>query len=180
MPKRPVNTDASFLAHIFSPKKQPLPTGLRKGKPLKTTAGRKPARVNAFNRMPTVNQEILKRSGLRDAYLKGETTLAEAKRSLRPQAISLGAAKPVRSRAPKQVRPVTPLDILIRTRFLNKVRDAGRPVNTKTVATQFQFVQPEQGMLTWEYPEFKYAGRDGSEYEVVDSDGHRHNPFWYH
>lgn len=182
MPRRPTLTDSSFLAHIFSPKKQPLPTGLRKSI-LVGTKGRIARRLSAYNRMTATQQEILKRSGQRDAYLRGESTLVEAKRALRPKAIGLGVAKPVRTRRGKQpsIRHLitTPLDALIARHVRTEVVAAGRPYNAVTAATEIQYLVADNDMLTWTYGEIKHAGRRGSEHEVVVS-GVTHNPFWYH
>lgn len=180
MAKRPSVTDTSFLAHIFSPKKAAKPTGLRKGKALKVTSGRKSARVSSYNKLTAVQQEILNRAGLRESYLRGETTLAEAKRTLRPQAVSAGVAKPTRQRGQQIRRTITPLDIMVRNHFARTMREANRPVNPITITKEFEYLdEPSEEMLGWEYGEFKYAGRTGSEYEVF-VDGQKHNPFWYH
>jgi hypothetical protein len=92
--KRPRLSDDSFLAHLFSPKKSPLPTGLRKTS-LVGRAGRKSTRLAAFNRMNPFSQELLKRSGTRETYLRGETSLADAKSVLRLPAVGKGLARPV-------------------------------------------------------------------------------------
>src|SRR6476620_4696031 len=97
MPKRPTLNDNTFLAHLFAPKKHAQPTGLRKIA-LSGSKNRSVKRLRSFNKMSAVQQATLTRAGLREQYLRGETTLAEARRSLRPQAISLGVARPVRTR----------------------------------------------------------------------------------
>jgi hypothetical protein len=179
MAKRPALTDTSFLAHIFSPKKSALPTGLRKTH--LTGKNWDQRRLRAFNRMPAVNQEILKRSGNRDAYLKGTVSLADAKRSLRPKAISLGAAKPVRTKAAKAATiRRTALDNLVRQHLTKTIRDAGRTVNMRTVSKEGSYLIATEDMLRWDFGRIRYEGREGSDYEVVDSDGVRHNPLWYH
>jgi hypothetical protein len=183
MAKRPTLTEQSFLSHVFSPKKHAAPSGLRKTTLTGLKGGRSKARLNAYNKTSAVNQEILKRSGLRDAYLKGQTTLAEAKRSLRGTAISLGVAKPMRARARRaaQAPRETKLDRMIRTRFVTEVRDAGKDVNEGTVDSEFVWLDNGTGeMTTWSYSKFKYAGRKGSEYERIDAESRIHNPFWYH
>lgn len=178
MAKRPALTDSSFLSHIFSPRKFAQPTGLRKthlsGK------GWNKSRLRAFNRMPAVNQEILKRSGQRDAYLKGETSLVEAKRALRPKAISLGVAKPLRPRATPKPGTRTALDRLVRNHINQTLRDAGKHVNPVTVQNEGPYLVVSEDMLKWDYGRIKYEGREGSDYEMVDSSGRRHNPLWYH
>jgi hypothetical protein len=92
--RRPKLNEDSFLAHLFSPKKAPLPTGLRKVS-LSSRAGRKAARLAAFNRMNPFSQELLKRSGTRESYLKGESSLADAKALLRLPAVGKGYARAV-------------------------------------------------------------------------------------
>src|SRR3954463_15769083 len=94
MAKKPSFTDTNFLAHIFGPKRHAQPSGIRKTRLTGVKGGRSKLRLAAFNRMSPVNQEMLKRAGLRDDYLKGNASLAEAKRALRPQAVRLGVAKP--------------------------------------------------------------------------------------
>jgi hypothetical protein len=179
MSRRPPLTDKSFLGFLFSPKKNPLPSGLRKTTLTGLKGGRNKRRLTAFNRMNPVSQEALKRAGLRDAYLRGEATLADAKKALRPRAVAFQVARPVKARG---VVPGTrtSLDRMIEARFKDKVRDAGRRVNQQTVKAQIGYLSPERDMLTWDYGRFKYAGRKGSEYEVVDEEGITHNPFWYH
>ena len=86
----------SFLAYLFNPKKSPKPKGLR-ARPLKgLKGGRKAGRLAAYNRMSAINQELLKQSGLRDEYLRGEFSLKEARTKLRDHAVNLGLAKPTR------------------------------------------------------------------------------------
>jgi hypothetical protein len=180
--KRPALNDASFLAHIFHPKKQPIPTGLRKSK-IVGLAGRKKTRVAAYNRMSAVNQEILKRSGNRDAYLAGTTSLAEAKRALRPSAVAQGVAKPLKARV--RITPIsrgslTTLDKQIAAHLKRTIRAAGKHVNEATVDREIQYLDPpEQQMMGWDYGRIKHAGRRHSEYETF-VDGKVHNPFWYH
>jgi hypothetical protein len=183
MAKRPGLSEDTFLAHLFSPSKQPLPSGLRKTT-LKGTKGQTKSRLNAFNRMAPFKQEVLKRSGTRDSYLRGQTTLADAKRALRPQAIAKKLAKPTKQRI--KPTPVSDrrrkLDEYIAAHLKRTVRNAGRPVNDRTVDAEIVWLgdDADTDMLLWGYGQIKYAGRKGSEYEKHDDDGHTHNPFWYH
>jgi hypothetical protein len=96
--KRPRLSTDSFLKHVFSPSKNPLPTGLRKTTLSGLKGGRKKTRLASFNRMPAKNQAILDRAGMREAYLRGDATLGDAKGILRQEAIGKGLAKPVRQR----------------------------------------------------------------------------------
>lgn len=181
MVKRPKLSDTSFLGYLFSPKKNPLPTGIRK-RTLKGAKGQKKGRIAAFNRMTPAKQELLKRSGTQDSYLRGESTLADAKNALRPQAISQGLARPLRSKKPVVAQPMTALDIRVLQYTTGKLREHGKQVNMKTVNAQLPFFgdMADEEMLRWDIGEIKHAGRKGSEYETVDAGGVHHNPFWYH
>jgi hypothetical protein len=94
MPKRPRLTTQSFLAFIFHPTKNPTPSGIRHTS-VKASKGRKPARVRSYNKLSAEKQEILRRTGNREAYLKGETTLLNARRELRTEAVTRGITKPL-------------------------------------------------------------------------------------
>lgn len=176
MATRPKLSDESFLGHLFSPSKTPLPSGIRKTK-LKGLTGQRKTRVAAFNRMTPFKQELLKRSGTRDSYLRGETTLADAKRTLRPKAIAKGLARPLRTA--KTI--ITDLDKRIARYLITKLSDDGIQVNVQTIAEENEYLgaNADEGMLRWDTGRLKYAGRSGSEYEVYDN-GRKHNPFWYH
>lgn len=181
MAQRPALTDSSFLNFLFHPKKASQPTGLRKSK-LASAKGRNPRRLRAYNNLTAVQQETLKRSGQREAYLKGETTLAKAKAALRPTAVNLGIAKPVKTR--QTATPVTDrrarLDAMIQQHLRTVIVDAGQLWNQATSDAEMVYLDPDNGMLGWDYGQVKHAGRRGSEYEVVGPDHKTHNPFWYH
>jgi hypothetical protein len=182
MAKRPSLSEQSFLGHVFSPKKNPKPAGIRKTTLTGVKGGRTKGRLNAFNRMSPTNQELLKRAGMREQYLKGEVKLGDAKAALRPKAVSLGVARPGRPR-PGSIRAVirTPLDARVAAHLKHVVRSAGRPLNTASVDKNVRFIPDDvlPDVETWEYGQVRYAGRPGSEYEVT-SDGKPYNPFWYH
>jgi hypothetical protein len=179
MTKRPTLSNQTFLAHVFSPKRNPQPTGLRKQHLSGTRGGRIKGRLAAFNRMSPVNQELLKRSGLREDYLKGTAKIADAKESLRSEAVNLGVAKPRRPSAPR-VPIVTDLDR--RVAGYLKYRLRGLPkTNSQTIDANVPRIPAgvKEDVLTWDYTAIKYAGRDGSEYETMVN-GKAFNPFWYH
>lgn len=177
MAKRPPLTDKSFLGHLFSPKRNPKPSGIRTVSLKGTRGGRTKARLASFNRMSPTNQEMLKRAGMREQYLKGEVTLSDAKHALRPKAIQLGVARPVRG----QVIIRTGLDVRVAAHLKYTIRSAGRPMNPYTVDENVRFIPPSDmpDVLEWDYSQVKHAGRTGSEYEV-NVDGQTRNPFWYH
>lgn len=183
MPKRPTLTDSSFLGYLFKPSKNKQPTGLRKTS-LTGRTGRNPRRLRAYNKMTAAQQETLKRAGQRDAYLKGESTLADAKRTLRQTAVNLGIAKPVRPRT--KATPVSAvvdrrarLEAMIQKHLRTVIVDAGRQWNQETSDNEIVYLEPGTDMMDWTYGQVSYAGRRGSEYETFVN-GKRHNPFWYH
>jgi hypothetical protein len=181
MAKRIPLSENSFLAHLFSPKRNPQPSGIRKTELKGLKGGRTKARLNAFNRMSPFNQELLKRSGQRDAYLRGEATLADAKSSLRPKAIAQKLAKPLRTKTKYKPSGMTGLDRMIAEHLKKTVRAEGKNVNDRTVEDEIVWLDNgTEAMTGWSYGKIKYAGRKGSEYERVDSVGKTHNPFWYH
>ncbi len=185
---RPALTEASFLAHVFSPKKNAQPTGLRKTA-LKTSKGRKAARVKAFNRMTSVKQEVLKRSGQRDAYLRGDITFTQAKQRLRAEAVIKNIVKPLRSRnKPNRVyRPTTTEELLNRIadniwRHTNTKRHTRRSAIDHNVKSYLD--SPTEDMTSWSYDKISSAAKgtqvDGKTYLVFTDNGTKANPFWYH
>lgn len=189
MAKRPALTEQSFLAHLFSPKRNPLPSGLRKTTLVGTKGGRTKARLAAFNRMSPASQEMLKRSGKREAYLKGETSLSEAKKSLREVAVNLGVAKPLPKAKRKAARVSSSnrssLDARVFNHVREKLRNAGKAVNETRLDEGIALLDDDVAEdivrrgREWDYGKIKAAARQGSEIEVM-VDGHVRNPLWYH
>lgn len=185
MSRRPPLSDSSFLAAVFSPKKNPVPTGLRK-RSVVSTKGRKTARVNAFNKMPSINQRVLDESKQREAYLRGDITIADAKRLLRDKAINLGIAKPLKPRvtATPVTRPSRPGDR--RSRVLNHLWDeltaseTRSPVNITALRRGTLLMTSDQltRAVAMAAPEIKAAARNKD--EEVEIDGKTYNPFFYH
>lgn len=103
----PKLSPASLLAHIFGPKRNPKPSGIKAVKLKGLQGGRKAGRLAAFNRMSPVKQAMLKQSGEREEYLRGNKTLADIKAGLRATAIELGVARPARPRATPAPKPDT-------------------------------------------------------------------------
>lgn len=186
MQKRPALSEQSLLAHIFSPKKNPLPTGLR-ACAIALSKGRKAARVNAYNKMPAVKQEILKRSGKRDAFLSGNITFTDAKKSLREIAVEKGVAKPVRVRAPRRGKDKPRVGQSIRRQSVERaneialsllatLRRAGKDPVVPTVVAGSNFIQ-EDDAETLDYEGIKERARDKG-YEMIIN-GSTFNPYWY-
>lgn len=183
MAKRPALTNRSFLAAVFSPKKNPVPTGLRKKK-LAGVKGRSAARLRSYNGMTALNQQILERAGQREAYLRGDATIADAKRVLRNAAVDLGIAKPLK---PKIAPIQSSHSIGDRTRVLDHLwttltgTTTRRPVKLGAVRQGALLMTRDQAMraLRMTATEIKEAGVRGSP-EEMELNGKVYNPFWYH
>lgn len=175
MAKRPTLTTQSFLAHIFSPKKNPLPTGLR-ARPIALTKGRKAARVNSYNKLPAVKQEVIKRSGLREKFLRGEVSFTDARKTLREQAVKASIVKPLRTPKPKKMSLSRARQGYIAQYLLNTLRSAGKTPRVPTVYAGSQFIE-EDDVETLTYSQIAERARD--ERYVVTLNGERFNPYWY-
>lgn len=187
MAKRPSLNDHSFLAAVFSPKNNPLPTGLRKRK-LVGVKGRSARRVNAYNAMSAVNQQILTRSGQREEYLRGNTTIADAKRALRSYAVDLGVAKPLRTPTVAATPRSGVRGQSIQSQVLNHLYDAlsgattRKPVNLMTLRKNSRLMSKAQAQraLKMTAPEIMEAGKNADEEVQIGDSVHKVNPFWYH
>lgn len=176
MPKRPALTEDSFLRHLFSPKKNPLPTGLRK-RALAFSKGRTKARVASYNRMSAANQELLKRSGQRDAYLRGEATLTDARKSLRNTAVGKGIAKPLKT-AKKALLPATPDSVA--DHVIREFSQAHVEFNATKLRNNIEYM-PEADkrmILKAKVDKIKQYAGDKSK-DIIYSDGEKRNPLWY-
>lgn len=197
---RPRLSLSSFLAHVFAPKKNPQPTGLRRST-LKPTAGRRRARVNAFNKMTTVKQQILSYSGAREQYLRGEVTFTQAKQSLRNDAVERSIVKPLRREYgtpnPRTFVGRTEMKRRIADNVWNKTKDlepnsyqarrGQRRANKQRIYNNiFDYLEdsdivPE--MMTWDVGDIQMAAKgyevNGKRY-VIWQDNAERSPFWYH
>lgn len=185
--KRPVLSEDSFLAHLFSPKRAAMPTGIRKSK-LAFTPGRKKGRLAAFNRMSPFNQELLKRSGKREAYLRGEGTLGEAKSSLREKAIGKGLAKPIRPRTVSRETSTGPSETLKRNiaarHIITALNDAGYEVASQRVFNRAEFLPSDRLDEIPRYSVGRIRYEAGLQANVLDVEMQygivaQVNPFWY-
>lgn len=176
MAKRPTLTTESFLAHLFSPKKNPLPTGLR-ARPLKVAKGRKVARVNAYNKLPAFKQEALKRSGLREKYLKGEATYTDARKILRDVAVSKNVVKPLRTPKPRRMSLSRARQGFIAQHLMSQFRSAGTQYNPATVYAGSSFIE-DSDAETIPYSVIKERAKDPD--YMITRNGQTFNPYWYH
>lgn len=88
-----MSSDA-FLNAVFHPKTAPRPTGLRRASASMNSL-RKASRVRAFNKLDPLKQQIIIRAGNKESYLRGNSSIADSRASLRVQAVGKGIAKPV-------------------------------------------------------------------------------------
>ncbi len=183
MAKRPSLTEESFLRHLFSPKKNPLPTGIRK-RSLKVGAparGYKASRVASFNRMSPANQELLRRSGWEVNYLKGTGSLKDARAALRPTAVSKGITKPLRTRIQNAVRGTnTDLDSRVAAHIIKTLRDAHKTVDANRIHYHVPYM-PEDDKIQasrWNVGQIKAYAGDRSKMITIDDEPA--NPLWYH
>jgi hypothetical protein len=178
MAKRPALTEDSFLKHLFSPKKNALPTGIRK-RPIVSSKGRSKSRVAAYNRMSAQSQELLRRSGQRDAYLRGDASLKDARAILRETAVGKGIAKPVR-RAGKPAPIVgTTLDGIIANHVIRELKDAGYTPHRANIYDRSQHLPDDikPDVVKWKVGQIRAYAGDGTNVVIVD--GESFNPLWY-
>jgi hypothetical protein len=177
---RPRITEDNFLAHLFKPSKNPLPTGIRKTV-LKGTKGQKKARINAWNKLTGRDQEIIRRAGLQDAYLRGDVNRTEAKQRLRGQAVSKGIVKPVRRRRPTES---TRDDIYDTFRHVQRVLSAtGRtnPDHLRMNAVLMSQHQRNEVRKIKTFDEYRAEADSGDEkWEYTFNDGVSRSLLWYH
>jgi hypothetical protein len=180
MAKRPALSEDSFLKHLFSPKKNPLPTGIRKTT-LKPAKGRTKARVAAFNRMSPANQELLKRAGLREAYLQGKASTKDAKSALRTIAVSKGHAKPLRSKGKAApASPLSSLDAQVALHVIRTLRSDGLSVDDDRIIKYTPYVPEDDktSLLNASSGRIRAYASDRNNLVIVD--GQEVNPMWYH
>lgn len=183
MSVRPPFSESAFLAAVFSPKKNPAPKGLRKTV-LKSLKGRKATRVKLYNSMSALNQKILVETKQRDAYLRGEVSITDAKRELRQRAVDLGVARPLRARNVPSV-PRSAGDI--RTRVLDHLwtqltgATTRAPVNIGVLRRGTLLMTSDQlnRSLRMAAPDIKQAAGNPDEALDVGTET-KLNPFWYH
>jgi hypothetical protein len=176
--RRPALTDASFLAHIFSPKKNPQPTGLRH-RILKGSKGQRKARINAYNKMPASKQAVIDRSGNRDKFLRGEVTYTDSKKALRESGVRQGILKPLRIRRPK----ISPGQQIYDDAVVEHFKDVGldqaerwdeRHVRNRLATTQKTL---KRQMLSSDRATIRRNAKRRSD-EFADE--YDYNPWWYH
>lgn len=200
MAARPKLSLDSFLKHVFSPSKNPLPTGLRK-KTLSGLKGRKRARLTAYNKMPAKNQRILDETGSRDAYLRGDMSLADARRMLREKAVSKGFVKPLRSRGPqgKKQTPLNPMHQVDGWQVFHHLSNLNESekLDRQAVAAFVNLMSDEQRRRALSFTSFtdilaagtskppdartiNILGTSHYPEDIAWIDGDAYNVFWYH
>lgn len=172
---RPKLSEESFLRHLFSPAKNPLPTGIRQTK-LIGTKGRVKGRLAAFNRMSPKSQEILRQADMRESYLSGQASLTEAKRALRLRANHKGYRKP--RYAVKT--PTSDIDAANAGYLYRAMSMAQKGVDYRQIQRNIKHLPAGQkpGFQTWSDAKIRaYASNDEN---IVVDNGRHINPVWYH
>lgn len=175
MPRRPALSSESFLASVFRPSKNPRPVGLRK-RTLSNTASRRASRVKTYNRFDAVKQEILERTGNREAYLRGDVTLAQARQELRVDAIARGIAKPYVPTSERRRLAIANIERLAHRR---PVRLGQGSVNPMTIQTNVAYMSDRQltrAINLADYGDLLDAAYDDDEVLETDADM---NVFFY-
>lgn len=167
MARKPALSNKSFLQSIFQPSKHQTPKGLRKRSATKTS-GRNARRVRAFNNLTPAKQAILDKANQREAYLRGDTTLTEAKNSLRAEAIRNGWTAPV-TRTTSIEHHISSL----------VQRATGRNIDPDKLHQRVNAMTPEQrreaSSLT--FAELQQRASDND--NLIETDDGDTNPFWY-
>lgn len=188
-------SENAFLRFIFHPKKEKRPTGVRKRQITGRGKGRKASRIRSYNKLDPFKQRTIDAVG-RERYLRGEVSLGEAKRELRPEAIRRGLAKPVRQRKitpPSEPEPVPIDDVGPAIRQIAEVvqerdplRDNGEaksPVSypriVSNVETHMTSVErAEAARIT--YLRLKEHATTTRNLRIDTITGEIYNPWWYH
>jgi len=167
MARKPALSNQSFLQSIFQPTKYQTPSGLRKRR-ASNTSGRNARRVRAFNNLTPAKQAILDKANQREAYLRGETTLAKAKNSLRAEAVRNGWAKPP-TRTTSIERHISDL----------VQRATGRSIDPDKLHQRVNAMTPEQRReaSTITFAELQQRASDND--NLTDTEDGDTNPFWY-
>jgi hypothetical protein len=181
MAKRPALSEDTFLKHLFSPKKNPLPTGIRK-RALKVgpaSRGYKTGRVAAFNRMSAANQELLRRSGQEAAYLKGTGSLKDARATLRGTAVSKGIARPIRQKTQTQSFEGRSLDDRVAMHVIQTLRKEHYNVNQGRVYTRVPYMPEEDKVKAQKFSIGQIRAYAGDGTKVIIIEDQSFNPLWY-
>ena len=167
MARKPTLSNQSFLQSVFQPSKYQTPSGLRK-RSASNIKGRNARRVRAFNSLTPAKQAILDKANKREAYLRGETTLAQAKNSLRAEAVRNGWAK-----APTRTTSIEHhISDLVQ-------RATGRSLDPDKLHQRISAMTPEQRKeaSTITFAELQQRASDND--NLTDTDDGDVNPFWY-
>jgi hypothetical protein len=179
MAKRPALTEDSFLKHLFSPRKNLLPTGLRK-RPVAFSKGRTKARVASYNRMNAKSQEVLRTAGLKDAYLRGDASLTDARKGLRSKAVEKGFAKPLRQA--KQAVAKTSrgnIDTAVAAHIVHALKKANFIPNIGRIHNSVPFMPEEDKDKALRFTSAQIRAYAGDSTKLVTIDGEQRNPLWY-
>jgi hypothetical protein len=130
--------------------------------------------------MSAANQEALKRSGLRESYLRGEASIKQARTNLRETAVGKGIAKPLRGGKAVKGHTSNPLDIMVASHVVSELRKAERPVDVDRVYAGVPLMPDDEKQTAhrWDYARIKAYAGDKSKEIIIEGKGF--NPLWYH
>lgn len=184
MAKRPKLSRESLLNYVFHPRTAPKPLGLRKS--LVTSTKWKSGRKAAWNKMDPAKQRAIIAAGQQTSYLTGKTTLADAKRALRPEAIERKLAFPTRTEQNANV--VNHIFALAKTRpdsskYRSRPNSKGvilekSPPSKKGILDKVKGMGAEQKRIAMGLSSYEDLVDAATDDNLIDEDGI--NPFWYH
>lgn len=167
MARKPALTNESFLQSIFQPSKYQTPKGLKK-RSASNTKGRNARRVRAFNNLTPAKQAILDKANQREAYLRGETTLADAKDTLRVEAIRHHFIQP----------PTRTTSIEHHISSIVQ-RATGRSIDPDKLHNRVNAMTPAQRREVSEMSFAELQQRASDSDNITESEDGDTNPFWY-
>ena len=175
-------SELELLTAVFKPSSKTSLPGLRR----RTITGKswKASRRTAFNKMPAKNQEVLRRAGMQDSYLRGESTLAQAKAKLREKAVSAGIVKPTKPRNKTVQTPREPTWLEV-ARHIDELASQGandeHPINKPAIGRHAKkLVNQGVGSKVLKIDSYRQFidAMDDEQYDDPDDDGV--SLLWYH
>lgn len=182
--RRPKLSRDSLLNYVFHPRTAPKPLGIRKS--LVTSTKWKTSRKASWNKMDADKQQAIIAAGQQNSYLTGKTTLADAKRALRPTAIAKGIARPTRADTNRaitdrlfSVANNRPESAKYRSRPDSKGRILEKsPASKKHISDKVRRMNADTKRAAMNISSYEELVDFASDDNLIDDDGI--NPFWYH
>ena len=171
------NMSRDLLNNIFHPTKSKRPKGLRKTQV--SGSNWKASRRRSFNSMDAVKQNTIRAAGQFESYLKGDTTLADARNRLRTDAIQQGIARPTKgSTIGDVVEKLFSFASERPERYNMGGDDYHAEVSKKTIRGYVGKMDKETLAAAKGIGSYEELAGLASDDNLIDEDGN--NPFWYH